>query len=143
MKVRQLDHGARRSFVLVLETGDEAVECLRRFAEEHEVEAGRFTGLGAFSTATLGFFDPDSREYEKIEIDEQVEVVTLVGNFATFKGEAKVHPHAVLGDRAGRAFGGHLLSGRVRPTLEVVVTDEPASLRRETDEASGLPLIAL
>ncbi len=110
---------------------------------DHRITAAAFTGLGAFSDATLGFFDFATKDYERIRIDEQVEVVTLVGNFATQNGEAKLHPHVVVSKRSGQAFGGHLLEAHVRPTLEVVVTESPAELRRETDEATGLPLLVL
>ncbi len=143
MQIKQLSGGDERRFVVVLDTGEEAVESLLSFAREHGITAAAFTGLGAFSDVTLGFFDIERKEYERIRIDEQVELVTLVGNFATKDGEAKLHPHAVVSKRSGQAFGGHLLEAHVRPTLEVVVTETPAELRRETDPETGLPLLAL
>jgi uncharacterized protein len=143
MQVKEIPGSGERRFVVVLDSGEEAVESLLSFAREHRVTAAALTGLGAFSDVTLGFFDLDRKDYERIRIDEQVEVVTLVGNFATKDGEAKLHPHAVVAKRSGQAFGGHLLEAHVRPTLEVVVTETPAELRRETDPATGLPLLAL
>ena len=92
---------------------------------------------------TLGYWNPDTREYERIEIGEQVEVVSMVGNIATGPGgEPKLHAHLVVAGRDGRAHGGHLLRGIVRPTLEVVLTELPAELHRRTDEATGLALLA-
>ncbi len=142
MKVKQLSSGDERSFAVVLDPGEEAVEQLLVFARNHEITAARLTGLGAFERAVLGFFDFGKKNYEEIPLDEQTEVVALIGNFATMDAEAKLHPHAVLSDRTGRAWGGHLLKGWVRPTLEVTVTDEPAHLRRRTDPETGLPLLA-
>jgi predicted DNA-binding protein with PD1-like motif len=46
-----------------------------------------------------------------------------------------------VGNRDGAAMGGHLLSGHVRPTLELVVTEAPAHLRRKTDSKTGLALL--
>lgn len=143
MQVKQISSNGERRFAVVLDPGDEAVDCLLAFAREHRVTAAAFTGIGAFRDVTLGFFDVQRKDYERIRIDEQVEVVTLVGNFATKDGEAKLHPHAVVSKRSGQAFGGHLLEAHVRPTLEVVVTEVPAQLRRETDPATGLPLLVL
>lgn len=143
MQTKQISKNGERRFAIVLDTGEEAVQCLLDFAREHRITAASFTGLGAFSDVVLGFFDMDRKDYERIRIDEQVEVVTLVGNFATKDGEAKLHPHVVVSKRSGQAFGGHLLEAHVRPTLEVVVTETPAELRRETDPATGLPLLAL
>lgn len=138
-----MSEDGERRFAVVLETGEEAVACLLSFAREHRVTAAAFTGLGAFRDVTLGFFDIEKKDYERILIDEQVEVVTLVGNFATKDGEAKLHPHVVVSKRSGQAFGGHLMEAHVRPTLEVVVTETPADLRRQTDPETGLPLLAL
>jgi uncharacterized protein len=143
VQVKQISADGERRFAVVLDTGEEAVECLLSFAREHRITAAAFTGLGAFQDVTLGFFDIEKKDYERIRLDEQVEVVTLVGNFATKDGDAKLHPHVVVSKRDGRAYGGHLMEAHVRPTLEVVVTESPADLRRETDPETGLPLLAL
>ena len=89
----------------------------------------------------LGFFDFEQKHYKHIPIDEQVEVVSLVGDVSLKDGKSKLHPHAVVARRDGTAHGGHLLQAHVRPTLEVVITETPAHLRRKVDEATGLPLI--
>ena len=143
MQVKQIPGEGERRFVVVLDTGEEAVESLLSFAREQRVTGAALTGLGAFQDVTLGFFDIDRKDYERIRLDEQVEVLTLVGNFATKDGEAKLHPHVVVSKRNGQAFGGHLLEAHVRPTLEVIVTETPANLRRKTDPETGLPLLAL
>ena len=46
-------------------------------------------------------------------------------------------------DRMERRGGGHLLEAHVRPTLEVLLTESPAHLRRRHDPESGLSLIAV
>ena len=89
------------------------------------------TALGAFRSVTLGFFDFGRKDYERIPIDEQVEVLSLVGDFASDEdGEVALHAHVVVGKRDGSAHGGHLLAASVRPTLEAMVVDAPAELRR-------------
>lgn len=145
MQVRQLSGGSERSFVVVLDSSEEAMSCLLSFAREQDVKAGRLTGIGAFEQATLGFFDFARKDYERIRIDEQVEVLSLVGDFAAVadSGEIKLHAHVVVGKRDGSAHGGHLLEARVRPTLEVMVVDAPANLQRRSDPATGLPLLEL
>jgi predicted DNA-binding protein with PD1-like motif len=77
-------------------------------------------------------------------VREQVEVVSLVGDVAQGdKGEPKVHAHVVLGKSDGTAWPGHLLEARVRPTLELILTESPLHLQRQHDPASGLALIRL
>jgi predicted DNA-binding protein with PD1-like motif len=131
------------TYVLVFDKGDEVMESLDRFASEHQLTAGHFTAIGAFSDVTLGFLDPETREYEPIRIDEQVEALSLVGDISLEDGDPRVHAHVVVGKRDGQAYGGHLLEAHVWPTLEVVLTESPAHLRRRIDPETGLPLIAL
>lgn len=128
-------------FAVIFETGDDPVAGLTRFAAEQAIGASGFTAIGAFSEALLGYFDWDKKDYERIPVREQVEVLALVGDIALQDGKPKLHAHVVLGRRDGSACGGHLLSARVRPTLEVIVTELPAHLRREYDPRSGLALI--
>lgn len=132
---------AERTYAVVFREGDEAMAGLAKVAAEQGLSAARLTAIGAFRRATVAFFDLDSREYLPIEVDEQVEVLSLVGNVTLSGDEHKVHVHAVLGRRDGSTVGGHLLSGEVRPTLEVILVESPAHLRRHHDEKTGLPLL--
>jgi hypothetical protein len=49
----------------------------------------------------------------------------------------------VLGLSDGTTRGGHLLEGHVFPTLEVVVTETPAELRKVIHPDLGIALIDL
>jgi predicted DNA-binding protein with PD1-like motif len=143
MKAKLLDRKGAATYALVFDTKDEAIDCLTTFAAEHRLTAAHFTGLGAFRSVVLGYFEWQKKDYKRIPIDEQVEVVSLVGDIALANGKPVVHAHVVVGKADGTAYGGHLLEGRVRPTLEVVLTESPSHLRRTHDAASGLPLIDL
>lgn len=115
---------------------------LTRFAEEQDLDAASFTAIGAFSEAMLGYFAWETKDYERIAVPEQVEVLSLLGDITRAPdARRQVHAHAVLGRRDGSARGGHLLSAKVRPTLEVIVSEAPGHLRREHDPESGLALI--
>ena len=141
MQAKLLDDGPSKTYALVFERGDEVVEELRRFAEGHDLTAAHFTAIGAFSDATLGYFDWERKEYLENDVPEQVEVVTLAGDVAEHEGKPAIHVHAVLGRSDGSALGGHLLRGHVRPTLELVLTETRGHLRKRHDDASGLALI--
>ena len=132
-----------RTFALVFDTGDEALAGLEAFSREQGLTAASFTAIGAFSGVKLGYFDWEAKDYRPIEIEEQVEVLVLAGDVADKDGEPQVHAHVVVGKRDGTAHGGHLLEGRVRPTLEVVLVESPAHLRKRPDAETGLALIAL
>ena len=130
-----------RTMVLALETGEEVVESLLAFAAEHDVRGATFSGLGAVDSCTIGFFDRARHDYDEIRIDEQLEVLSIVGNLSQFDGAPRVHAHVTLGDRHGIARGGHLLRASVWPTLELTVEIHDEALVRAVDEAVGLPLL--
>jgi predicted DNA-binding protein with PD1-like motif len=143
MKSKLVDEqqGAR-TFVLVFDKGDEAKAGLSAFARDHEISAAQITAVGGFSRAVLGYFDRARKDYTRIPVDAQVEVLSLLGDVA-LKPDAspEVHAHAVLGREDGSTLGGHLLEGYVWPTLEVVLTDAPRHLRKTHDAETGLALI--
>jgi len=143
MRAKTIGGGSERTWALVFATGDEVTSSLSDFAYREQLRAARFTAIGAFREATLGYFDWASKQYEKIPLREQVEVLSLVGDVALEGDAPKVHAHVVVGKRDGSAHGGHLLDAHVRPTLEVMLTESPAHLQRLFDPASGLALIAI
>jgi predicted DNA-binding protein with PD1-like motif len=132
-----------RTFAVIFGTGDDPVAGLKQFAREERVSAATFTAIGALSRATVAFFDWERKEYQHIPYDEQVEVLTLAGNVALKDDKPALHAHVVLGRRDGTACGGHLMEAVVRPTLEVIVIETPANLRRTFDSTTGLALIDL
>ncbi len=143
MKSKLINDGDEKTFALVFDTGDEVVAGLLDFAQEHKLAAS-MTAIEAFERVTLGFFESGRKDYKKIPINEQVEVMSLVGNIALEEsGQPKVHAHVVVGRRDGTAHGGHLLEAHVRPTLEVILAESPALLRRKMSAEVGLALIDL
>jgi predicted DNA-binding protein with PD1-like motif len=146
MQSRQIDPGGKeRTFALIFQTGDEVVSNLQSFARQHQLSGSHFTAIGAFSDATVAYFDWEKKDYKKIPVREQVEVLALTGDIATDEKtrQPKIHAHVVLGRSDASVIGGHLVEAHVRPTLEVVLTESPAHLRRRHDEQTGLALIRL
>jgi len=141
MKAKVINEGPERTIALIFDQGDEVIANVERFANDHGLSAARFTAIGAFQQVTLGYFDWERKDYERIAFDEQLEVLSLIGDVALDGTKAKVHAHVVLGRRDATALGGHLLEARVRPTLEVLLVESPGYLRRTCDPASGLTLI--
>ncbi|HKT25057.1 MAG TPA: PPC domain-containing DNA-binding protein [Terriglobales bacterium] len=132
-----------KTFALAFDKNDDVLPLLLQFAEENNISSARLSGIGAFQRVRLGYFDRERREYQPIEINEQVELLSFVGNLARSDGKAKLHAHVIVGKRDGTAHGGHLLGGSVWPTMEVMVIETPAYLRRTMDESTGLALLDL
>lgn len=143
MKTKLLQLHPERTYAVIFEEGDEVASGLLQVARRENLAGSRFSGIGAFSSAILGYFDLERHDYKRIPIAEQVEVVSLLGNIALSDGEPKIHAHVVLAKRDGSAHGGHLLEAHVRPTLEVIVTEAPEHLQRTYSPEFNLPLITL
>jgi predicted DNA-binding protein with PD1-like motif len=128
--------------VVILDAGEEAFAALTKFANDKKLAAASLTAIGAFENATVGWFDLAAKSYRKIEVGEQSEVLSAIGDVATGDdGRASLHIHIVLGLSDGSTRGGHLLAGTVRPTLEVVLTEVPSKLRRKKRPDLGIALI--
>ncbi len=139
-----------RTYAAVFQAGDDALAGLVELARDEDLATAGFTAIGGFRRAAVGWYDPDLRGYRRIEIEEQVEVLSLVGDITGSVvgrgGEAPaptIHAHVVLGRRDGSTAGGHLLEAFGRPSLEVIVIAAPTLLPRRHDPASGLALIDL
>ena len=131
------------TLAVIFDAGDEVMSGLTRVAEECGLTASRLTAIGAFESVVLGYFDWEKKDYERIPVNDQVEVLAMIGDIALDAGKPKVHAHVVVGMRDGSTRGGHLLEARVRPTLEVIITESPGHLKREYDRNSGLALIRI
>jgi len=134
----------QRTFAVIFESDDEVMAGLQAFAREQRLAGSHFSAIGACRAVTLGYFEWEARQYRPIPIEEQVEILSLVGDVSLAPdGQPQVHAHVVVGKADGTAHGGHLLRATVRPTLEVMLTELPTHLQRQLDPDAGIPLIRL
>lgn len=126
-----------RTWMLALVGGDDPATELLAFMRERSLVAASLQGYGCFREATLGWFNPQKRDYERVRVDEQTEVVSLLGVIAEESGRLGPHVKVVLAKRDGSTFGGHLLEATVSPTLEILLTELPRRLRRRHDPSAG------
>jgi uncharacterized protein len=144
MKSKTLVEGRERTFVLILDSAEEAFRAITKFANQENITGASVTAIGAFERAKVGWFDFDAKKYKPISVGDQCEVLSLLGDIAEGdNGKASLHLHAVLGLSDGSVRGGHLLEGIVRPTLEVTITETAAHLRRKKQPDLGIALIRL
>jgi predicted DNA-binding protein with PD1-like motif len=143
LQFKLLDDTGLKTWALIFGTNDEPIAEITAFAREHHLGGSQFTGIGAFSAVTLGYYDWQKKSYQRIHIGDQVEVLSLIGDIALQGIDPKVHAHVVVGKEDGTAHGGHLLEAHVRPTLEVILMESPVHLRKRFDPSSGLALISV
>jgi len=143
MKYKLLNNDTQKTYAVILDSGEEAINCMQKFANNKRLNAAHFTAIGAFSKVTLGFFDFSIKDYRKTILTEQLEVLSLMGDIARYNEEVKTHAHVVVGKRDTSAHGGHLIEGIAHPTLEIIIMESPAYLERKMDDATGIPLISI
>lgn len=89
--------GGQRTFVAVLDPGEEAFAALTSLAIDQQIGSASLTAIGAFERATVGWFDPNAKTYRKNPVDEQCEVLSAIGDVALGDdGKPSLHVHAVL-----------------------------------------------
>ncbi len=131
-----------KTYVVIFQTGDELAAGLKQVAVELGLTDSSFKAVGALSSVKLAWFNWETKAYDpSVLLDEQTELLSLIGDVATKDGVPQVHAHVVVGKRDGTAHGGHLLEAHVRPTCEVFLTENPKHLRKQIDPESGLALI--
>lgn len=131
-----------RTYAVIFETGDELASGLKKFAEDEKLTGSSFHAIGAFSAVRLAWFDWETKGYmTSVDMQEQVELLSMIGDVALNEGKPTVHAHVTIARRDGTTRGGHLQAATVRPTCEVILTESPEALRKQVDPESGLPLI--
>jgi uncharacterized protein len=142
MKVRLLsENGGAKNYAIILAKGDEVMSGLTDFARQKKVTSASFTAIGAFSHATVAWFDDGRKEFRLIPIKQQVELVSMIGDIALVNDQPTVHTHVALASSDGTVRGGHVINAFVFPTLELFMTVYPTALHKQLDDATGLKLI--
>jgi len=143
MKSKVVEDADVVTYVVVCDPGDEAVATLQQFARAEQLQASQVTAVGGFERAIVGWFDRAAKQFRHIPVDEPSEVLSLIGDVAEGQDGPSLNLHVVLGLSDGTTRGGHLIEGQVFPTLEVIVTETPAELRRVMRPDIGVALIDL
>ena len=130
-------------FIVRIEAGERVVATLLDFLGREGVGFANLSAAGALSSARIGFWDPARRTYAYSDFDEQLEVVSFVGNASLQGGEPFLHLHVALGRADLSVVGGHLQEAVVNPTMEVWLRTEDVDVQRATDPRTGLALLDL
>ena len=145
MKSRTMtgDNGTR-TFVIALEPGEEMLPTLTAFADDNSVSGASLTAIGAFKEANVSWFDFKTKDYRRIPVQSQNEVLGAIDDVAEYEvGNPGLHIHVVVGLSDGFTRGGHLLDGIVTPALEAILVETPKDLRRRRRLDLGIPVIDL
>lgn len=136
--IREFKQG--RIFFARLDHGADIISQITNLAEENRIETGALSAIGALSRAKLAYYDQLSHEYGRIFLDEQVELASCSGNISMRDGRPFVHAHAVLSDRTGKSWAGHLTCGTIFAAELYLQELSGLPLKRVPDPITGLNL---
>lgn len=125
------------------ETDEHAADSVMEVLRREKVTYSSLTGLGAVRWAKFAYYDATTKSYVEHAIEEQMEVISLVGNTTLRDGAPFIHWHVGLARHDMSMIGGHFLDAIIRPTLEIWLRRESAEVHRVFDEGSGLALMEL
>jgi hypothetical protein len=119
-----------------LEPGDDLVSSLQRVANAlSENNCFIISAVGSLSSVTLRMANATAQGTGTLSTwNENMEILSMVGTFA----QHDKHLHLCLSDATGATIGGHLVSGTVFTTLELVLgTIEGIRFERAFDQRTG------
>ena len=141
MKYRLVNtNGGIKTYIVALFRGDDILSGMSEFAEKENIKFAQFNGVGAISSGRLGSYDRDKQMYHILTVKQQAEIVSFVGNIATYNGKPVVHVHMSVSQSDFTVRGGHLFLGIVWPTLEIMVTAFPEGVYKAKEDETGFVL---
>jgi predicted DNA-binding protein with PD1-like motif len=145
MQTRLVSENAsgEKNYAVIFSKGDEILSGLTEFVVREKLTSGWFTAIGALQSAKFGWFDEARKAFRDIPINQQVELVSLIGDVGLANGTPAIHAHGAVALPDGQLRGGHLLQAVAWPTTELFFTASSATLIKKHDEETDLFLFDL
>lgn len=132
-----------QTIILVLEQGEDIVEQVTTIAQQQHGKFGSVSGIGACQGVELNFYNLETQTYEKREIKEPLELISLLGNISHVDDKPFAHLHATFGTNQYQTLSGHLTKAIVSATAEIVITMTNVDINRKHNSKIGLNLLDL
>jgi predicted DNA-binding protein with PD1-like motif len=127
--------------ILRLEDGEDIIDSILKSVRDSRSTMLICTGLGMITDFELGFFDQG--EYIRKSYSEPHELLSIQGAISGY-GEQRVHVHIAVADKEHKAFGGHLLRGKVWMSNEIgIMRLDGVRSTREIDPEKNVAILNL
>ena len=142
--MRSIEAKIKRIIVGKVDPDEDLIEAIITMVQHHNIQSGLINCIGALKKFTIGYFNIDTKTYERKTFDDYIELVSCMGNIAFKEGEPIIHLHISIGNREFSVMGGHLFQPAiVSITGEVYIIEIEEKLYRETDLKLNLSLLNL
>jgi len=140
--LKSLETKISRVIVGKVEPNEDLVDSIIEMIKKYNIKSGFIKCIGALKTFTIGFYIIDSKEYKMKTFNENVELISCIGNIAYKDGEPIIHLHVSLGRGDYSVIGGHLSKPSiVSVTGEVCIYEIDQKLYRANDPQFNLSLL--
>ncbi len=124
-----------------LKAGSVLPDAIVDLARKEKIHTAKVEAIGGVEGVKLAYFNHKTKKYEEHYYEEFMEVTGLLGNVTSKDGEPFLHVHGTFGRRDMSTVGGHLVSAKVMPVLEVILSPTRNKALRRFDEGTGLNLV--
>ena len=127
--------------VLRLKKGEKIIESLEKLANEANITAAHFQGIGAVNELKIGLMKPGDYDYTWNIYKEDLEITSILGNITIFEDKPVIHTHITCANENSRVIGGHLGEATCSFTAEIFIDIIDTKLEKETDPELGIQII--
>jgi predicted DNA-binding protein with PD1-like motif len=129
------------TYCLRLDKNEEILSSIKQMCVKEKIKSGYFNGIGAVAQVTIGVYNQSQHKYDISKLKHQYEITSLIGNITTKDKDVHLHAHINLSDKTLKVIGGHLISGIISITGEIIINKTKPTLKREFDKNIGINLI--
>ncbi len=124
--------------------GEDLINAVTEIIKKHEIKSGLINIIGALKQFTIGYFNLHTKQYNFKTFNEDVELISCMGNVAYKDGEPMIHLHVTIGKDDFSILAGHLSQPSIiSVTGEVYIYEIAQKLNRVNDPQFDLSLIDL
>ncbi len=142
--MRSIETKSNRIIIGKVEPGEDLMDSILEMVKKHNIKSGIINCIGALKKFTIGFFEINSKKYKLETFNENVELITCMGNIVYKDDEPIIHLHVSLGRKDYTIIGGHLSKPSiVSVTGEVSIFEIDEKLNRTNDPQFDLTLLSI
>jgi predicted DNA-binding protein with PD1-like motif len=130
-----------KTYAIIFAKGDEVMSGLKEFAIKYHVKSAHFNAIGDASSVKFGWYDISKKKFKVMHLNEFAEITSLAGDITLYNDNPVVHAHISMATQDGIVHGGHLFEAFISPTLQLMMTVEPAALYKKLDPETGILII--
>lgn len=140
--LKSLNTKVRNIIIGKIEPNEDMISAIVDIVRKYEIRSGIITCIGALKKFTIGFYNVNTKNYKMETFNENVELISAIGNISYKENDPLIHLHVTLGRSDYSLIGGHLSQPSIiSVTCEVKIFEIDYKLKRVNDPQFDLSLL--